>query len=104
MPTAPERAWQQIEEVELAVPGVTAGTGFGRNAGLRIAGRIFAIRTADAVVVKLPASRADELVTAGIAEPWGPGSRIMKEWVAIPDADRSSWPGLVAESRAFVAS
>jgi hypothetical protein len=33
-------AWLRIEESELKIAGVTAGTGFGKAVGLRIAGKI----------------------------------------------------------------
>ena len=73
--------WERIEASELARPGVTSGTGFGRNQGLRIAGKIFAIRLEDEVVVKLPRDRVDD---------------------SSPDAG-ARWPALVYEAREFVA-
>jgi len=95
--------WERIEASELARPGVTSGTGFGRNRGLRIAGKIFAIRLEDEVVVKLPRERVDELVASGVGRPWGPGRRVMKEWVALSTDAGARWPALVDEARDFVA-
>ena len=95
--------WERIEASELARPGVTSGTGFGRNQGLRIAGKIFAIRLEDEVVVKLPRERVDELVSSRVGRPWGPGRRVMKEWVALSTDAGARWPALVDEARDFVA-
>ncbi len=95
--------WETIEQRELELPGVTSGTGFGRSAGLRIGGRIFAIRTETGLVVKLPKDRVDRLVASGAGRSWGPGGkRVMKEWVELPAASAADWPGLVAEARAYV--
>ena len=99
-------AWQRIEEAELKVAGVTAGTGFGRSVGLRISGKIFALLTADGrLVVKLPSDRVEALVESGAGERWGPGhGRVMREWVAVPPPAEESWSGLVEEARAYVGS
>ncbi len=104
MSTAVERAWSEIERAEPGSPGVTPGTGFGRDVGLRIGGKVFAVRLDDAVVVKLPRDRVEELVAAGVAERWGPGNRVMKEWVAIPEHESARWQAVVAESRLYVAA
>jgi hypothetical protein len=99
-------AWQRIEEAQLQVAGVTAGTGFGRSVGLRISGKVYALLTPDsALVLKLPKERVDTLVESGAGERWGPGTkRVMKEWVAVPVAEAESWPELVEEARRYVAS
>ncbi|MCI0632811.1 MAG: hypothetical protein L0206_02675 [Actinobacteria bacterium] len=61
--------WEPIAKAERAKGGITGGTGFGRNEGLRISGKIFAMLVADELVVKLPKDRVDELVTSGIVGP-----------------------------------
>jgi hypothetical protein len=101
----PSDEWQRIETSELALPGVTSGTGFGRNDGLRISDKIFAIRLDDELVVKLPRERVEELVASGAGRPWGPGrGRVMKEWVALSARAPAQWAALVEEAREFVAS
>jgi hypothetical protein len=98
-------SWGRIRESELKVAGVTSGTGFGRSVGLRIRGKIFAIYNDEELILKLPKNRVGELIESGKGRPWGPGTgRIMKEWVAIPEAAREQWGALAAEARTFVGS
>ena len=102
MPTAAERAWTKIAEGEQGLPGVSGGTGFGRSAGLRLHGKIYAMLVDGELVVKLPKARVDELVTKGGARRFGHGARVMKEWVTLPGATARRWKALVAEAKGFV--
>jgi hypothetical protein len=105
MPRTPEDVWQRIAESELARPGVTAGTGFGRSEGLRVSGKIFAMVVKGQLVVKLPKDRVEELTTSGMGQPFDPGhGRLMKEWAAIPATAAGRWRKLVEEARVFVSS
>ena len=98
-------SWSRIEESELKVAGVTSGTGFGRSVGLKIGGKIFAIYSDSELVLKLPRNRVGELTESGKGRPWGRGTgRIMKEWVALPEAASEHWGALAAEARTFVGS
>jgi hypothetical protein len=56
------------------------------------------------LILKLPSSRVADLIESGAGRPWGPGARVMKEWVAVSAAASESWPALVVEARTFVAS
>lgn len=105
MARTPEQVWQAIATSELAVRGVTGGTGFGRSEGLRVAGKIFAMLVNGELVVKLPRQRVDELVASGLAERFDPGhGRRMNEWITVdPNASRR-WSSLVTEARRFVAA
>ncbi len=98
------KAWLRIEESELRTAGVTAGTGFGKAVGLRISGKIFAFPKDGELILKLPSSRVAELIESGAGRPWGPGAKVMKEWVAVSAAASDLWAPLVAEARAFVGS
>ena len=99
----PEQVWAPIAEAQVAQRGVTAGTGFGNNEGLRISGKIFAMLVRGELVVKLPKDRVDELVDAGVARRFDAGKgRPMKEWASIPTNAARRWKGLVEEARAFV--
>jgi hypothetical protein len=103
MARSPEQLWQPIAEAELARRGVSAGTGFGRNEGLRIGGKIFAMLVRGELVVKLPRDRVDELVDAGVAVRFDAGKgRPMKEWASVGPGASRRWRGLVDEARAFV--
>jgi hypothetical protein len=86
-------------------PGVTPGTGFGANPGLRLGGRIFAMTVRGALVLKLPATRAASLVASGTARPFetSPG-RVMREWVTISPDHEAEWSGLMEDALQFVAS
>ena len=103
MPRTPEHLWQPIAKAELARRGVSGGTGFGRNEGLRAGGKIFAMLVRGELVVKLPRGRVDELVEAGVAGRFDAGKgRPMKEWASVGPAASRRWRGLVEEARAFV--
>ena len=57
-------------------------------------------RTGD-LVAKLPATRVDELVAAGVGQPFGPGDRVFREWVRVPERDERRWTDLVEEAVRF---
>ena len=69
---------------------------------LKVNGRIFAMFPRGRFVVKLPKSRVDELVESDLGQRFGPGKRVMKEWVAL-DAT-CDWIALAREAYAFVKS
>ena len=103
MARSPEQIWQPIARNELARRGVSAGTGFGQNEGLRVGGKIFAMLVRGELVVKLPGDRVDELVDAGVAVRFDAGKgRPMREWASVSPAVSRRWRGLVEEARAFV--
>ena len=98
-----EQIWQPIARQQLATPGVTGGTGFGTNEGLRVSGRIFAMLVGGELVVKLSKARVDELVDSGVAVRFDAGKgRPMKEWASIPATASRRWRTLIEEARAFV--
>jgi hypothetical protein len=70
---------------------------------VRRAGQFFASfdAKADALVVKVPAPRVDELVADGTGEPFAPNGRVFREWVTIPDPDAARWKGLLGEAHEF---
>ena len=98
-----EQLWEPLAKAQLARRGVTSGTGFGANEGLRVSGKIFAMLVRGELVVKLPADRVDELIDAGAARRFDAGKgRPMKEWASVPASASRRWKGLVEEARTFV--
>jgi len=72
---------------------------------LKAAGKIFAMLVKERLVVKLPAKRVDDLVTAGAGQRFDPGhGRIQKEWLSLGSTDYDAWLALAAESEAYVSS
>jgi TfoX/Sxy family transcriptional regulator of competence genes len=103
MARTPEQLWEPLAKAQLVRRGVTSGTGFGANEGLRVSGKIFAMLVRGELVVKLPADRVDELVDAGAARRFDAGKgRPMKEWASVPVSASRRWKGLVEEARTFV--
>ena len=81
------------------VPG--GGTGFGSNA-IKINKSIFAMLVDDRLVVKLPAARVAQLISAGDGVPFDAGKgKPMKEWVGLT-GDDDACRDLVAEAMTFV--
>lgn len=73
---------------------------------LRIGGKFFASlehRTGD-LIVKLPATRVDELIEAGIGNSFAPNGRRFKEWTVIENRDEETWAGLMQEACDFATS
>jgi hypothetical protein len=88
----------------LAMGDVTAGTGFGRNPGLRRDGHIFAMLVRGSLVVKLPREVASEMVASGRGVPFDPGhGRLMREWVEVSVERVDEWPPLVRDAYDFAA-
>jgi len=103
MVRTPEQLWEPIAKDQLARRGVTAGTGFGTNAGLRVSGKIFAMLVRGELVVKLPKDRVEELVDTSVARRFDAGKgRPMKEWASVPTSASRRWKALVEEARTFV--
>jgi hypothetical protein len=103
MVRTPEQLWAPIAKAQLAKRGVSSGTGFGANEGLRVSGKIFAMLVRGELVVKLPKGRVDELVDVGAARRFDAGKgRPMKEWASVPVSSSRRWKGLVEEARIFV--
>ena len=103
MARTPEQLWEPLAKAQLVRRGVTSGTGFGTNEGLRVSGKIFAMLVRGELVVKLPKDRVDELVDSGAARRFDAGKgRPMKEWASVPVSASRRWKGLVEEAKTFV--
>ena len=83
---------------------VTLGKGWGADSlALKAKGKIFALVMRGDLVLKLPASRVDEIVKAHGATRFDPrrDGRVMKEWVVLP-LDMPSRVTLAREAFEFV--
>jgi hypothetical protein len=99
----PEQRFDRIAARHLSDAGVSEGTGFGANAGLRVGGRIFAMLVRGELVVKLPAERVTAIVDAGQATRFDAGkSRPMREWASIPAESDADWDALADEACRYV--
>lgn len=100
----PQDRYADLVEEMTALDGVdppSGGRGFGRTA-LRFHGKIFAMFVRGHLVLKLPADRVEELVSAdeGVRFDANKGTP-MREWLRLdPDSDRD-WPDLAHEALAF---
>jgi hypothetical protein len=73
-------------------PGLQAGTGFSTDSGLRSDGKLFAMLRDGRLVVRLPGSRADELVGADAAARfYGVQNARLAQWVALSYSEPESW-------------
>jgi hypothetical protein len=84
-------------------PLVSNGKMFG-SVALKVNGKVFAMLVKGDLVVKLPRTRVDHLVTSGAGRAFDPGhGKVMKEWVCVP-AGRAAWCALAKEACGFVAA
>ena len=108
----PEERFATIVGELLTYPNVTppadgpaSKKGFG-SAALKVHNKIFAMLSKGRLVVKLPKTRVDALISSGAGDPYDPrgDGRIMKEWVAIAPTSTAEWLPLAREALEFVAS
>ncbi len=76
-----------------------------REGAIKIYSEILGAKSAKGrLVVKLPHSRVDELVSAGKGRRFEPSpGRTMKEWLAVPRAAQAAWLPLAREALDFAA-
>ena len=86
-----------------AADGEVSGGRMFASYGLKVRGKFFAFAKGDAMVVKLPRARVDELVAAGRGDVFTRVERgvPMKEWIKV--APGPDWIALAQEARRFVA-
>ena len=90
----------QVVEAFAADPDVTAGKMMA-SFGLKVNDKIFAMVVKGRLVVKLPKTRVDEMVSGGGGDHFETGQgRRMKEWVAV--TGDAGWVELAREAYGFV--
>ncbi len=95
--------WELIEEIQAEDPRLVEGTIM--NGRCARVGKEFLALVAykdSGLVVKLPRERVAELVVSGQGQPFGPGKKVFKEWLSVPELDRDVWRALLLEGIAFV--
>jgi TfoX/Sxy family transcriptional regulator of competence genes len=92
-----------LAEPYLALPDVDWGRMFSAE-GLRVRGKVFAlVNHAGRLMVKIPESRADELVADGSVQRMVMREREMREWVELDyDAGDAAWASLLAEAHTYL--
>lgn len=92
-----------VERLISEDPAVGRGTMMGFPC-LRRDGRYFASleRESGRLILKLPASRVQELVAAGTGFPFSPNGRVFREWIALDET--ADWSRLATEALDFAAS
>jgi TfoX/Sxy family transcriptional regulator of competence genes len=101
--TSVEKSFAAVSERLSQEPDVEQGSAF-QSPGLKVHGKIFAMLVKGELVVKLPAERVNELVSAGAGRPFESGRRVMKEWVSLRPADEEAYAAYVVEAHNFVAA
>lgn len=76
-----------------------AGKAFGAST-LKVHGKIFAMLVDDRLVVKLPRTRVEALLSSGEGDPFRSGGRVMTQWVTLKS--QGQWVPMASEARAFV--
>lgn len=101
----PEDRYDDVVSGIVGTPGVTpprGGSGFGRNS-LRYNGKIFAMLVRGRLVVKIPATRVGELISAGHGGPFDAGKGTpMREWFSLDPESDLEWLPLAREALDFV--
>ncbi len=103
--TPDELFWEIAAELHGEDPRVVEGTIMGSKC-LRVGKEFLALvdYKGSGLVVKLPKPRVQELIEAKKGKPFGPGAKIFKEWLSVPEQDRVVWGDLLREGIVFVGS
>lgn len=97
-----KRDFEAVVRALSSESGVTSGKMMA-SSGLKVEGKIFAMEVKGSLVVKLPASRVEELCARDLAAAFDPGhGRVMKEWASVAPGARLDWVDLSREALAFV--
>ena len=96
--------WDLIDELRSHDERIEQGTIMGGRCA-RVSGEFLGLVSykGSGMVVKLPRTRVDQLIAAGIGQPFAPAGKVFREWVAIPKPDRRRWSKLLIEAVTFVA-
>ena len=92
-----------IADEFLQQPDVDWGRMFS-TIGLRVRGKVFGlVNHGGSLMVKIPAARADELVSCGAVARMVMAGRSVREWVEMPyDAGEAAWRELLREAHTYL--
>jgi hypothetical protein len=95
--------WELAAELQAEDPRIVEGTIMNGRC-LRVGEEFLALADfkGSGMVVKLPRTRVEDLVAAGLGKPFAPAGRVFKEWVSIPDLEPTLWRALLREGVDFV--
>ena len=98
----PAHFFWQLAGPLLTKEDITKGTIMGFPC-LRVHGQFFATshHQSGDLIVKLPATRVQELIGAGTGRAFAPAGKVFREWVAIAERGSDLWQQLLAEAEAF---
>jgi hypothetical protein len=88
-------AWENLTIELREEPGVAA-----ESEGLLVHGKLFAFLDDDDLIVDVPATRADDLVTREIAVRYKLDAHPSREWIRV--GDLQLWPELAREAHEYV--
>jgi len=102
--TPAQERYEDLRDELIGLDGVTpqqTGHGFGRTA-LRFDNKIFVMLVRERLVLKLPAPRIDELITAGHGVRFDANKGTpMKEWFTLTPESNQDWSALAREALDF---
>src|SRR5215831_16773341 len=104
MTTAAEQLfWRLAAEMRARDPRIQEGTIMNGRC-LRVGKEFLALvdYKGSGLVVKLPKTRVEELVDAGVGKAFAPAGKIFREWLSVPKPDGMLWRKLLREGVAFV--
>jgi len=101
--TAKEELFWDLANEMYTDPAVAEGTMMGFPC-LRVNGQFFASLDKDtkSLIVKLPATRVEELVDGGGGLSFAPSGRVFREWVVVPVPSEQTWRAFLHEAKGFV--
>jgi hypothetical protein len=100
------KAFASVQKALRSTSGVAAGPGWAHGSiVLKLKSKMFVMLLSGELVAKLPKSRVDELVAAGVGTRFDPqrNGRQLKEWLVVPHR-KPNWSAIAREAQGFVSS
>ncbi len=90
--------WELAGALADGDPGVAEGTLMGGRC-MRVDGEFLAMYYGkeEALIVKLDEARVNQLIAAGVGQPFAPAKKVFRAWVAVPHQHVGQWAALMRE-------